>query len=465
MFRNLQLWSLCIGMAVSALGISAASIQAATTVTGWDFDDGTLQGWTLASASSIGPTGFDAVSRTFNGSGVQSWDPIGYLSQNPAAGFAAAPTPFLTERSSAQDAPVVLRSPTFQLYADGEISAHLLGGRPQPGSTPPSNFSDLTGPSINTTATPQANDTAYLGIALRRDSDGAYLLHKGRTSESSGGTAWQQLIFTQAELAPIIAGNPGAQFTLDLIDTAHGSFGNVTMDSVTIPAPPASSLVAGGGQWNVLKRDSATVTSLPTADALLALPDGDAGISAQFQTSAATINMHGSALHGHFPDNGSYPGGSADRFAMKITGQIEVLQAGDITFGFVANDGARLKINGVVVAQDEFFGDIACDNFGTINLTAGFHDVEFVMFETTGADTVELYVATTLGTFTSLNQSSFQLLEAALVPEPAGMMLMAQVLLGAALAGRRQGRGPLFFLARLGIRPSLTRRPNPPCSS
>ncbi len=105
------------------------------------------------------------------------------------------------------------------------------------------------------------------------------------------------------------------------------------------------------------------------------------------------------------------------------------------------------------------------DNFGTINLTAGFHDVEFVMFETTGADTVELYVATTLGTFTSLNHGSFQLLEAALIPEPAGMMLMAQVLLGAALAGRRQGRGPLFFLARLGIRPSLTRRPNPPCSS
>jgi hypothetical protein len=363
------------------------------------------------------------------------------MSKVPPAGFAAAPTPFLTERSNPQDAPVVLRSPTFLLQSSGEISAHLLGGIPQSQSVPPANFSDLSGPSIDTAASTAMNlDTSYQGLALRRDSDGAYLLHKARTTTSSGGTGWQQMIFSEAELAPIILANPGALFTLDLIDTAHGSFGNLTMDSVTIPAPAGNSLVDGGGQWTVMKRDSASVTSLATADALLALPNGDAGISAQFDATAAVINMHGSALHGHFPNNDPYPGGAADRFALQVTGQINVLQAGDITFGFVANDGARLRIDGNLVALDEFVGDTATDTLGTINLTAGLHTVELVLFETTGADTVELYIATSLGTFTSINQASFELLEPTLVPEPAGVALIGFGLLFAATAVRSRRR-------------------------
>jgi hypothetical protein len=224
-----------------------------------------------------------------------------------------------------------------------------------------------------------------------------------------------------------------------LIDTAHGSFSSVNLDTISIPVQAANSLVSGGGDWQILKRNSVSVTSLATADALLALPNGDPGITTEFQGTASLINIHGSGANGHFAQDIAYVGGTADRFAMRVTGKINVLQAGEITFGFFANDGGRLRVNGVLVAEDTF-ADLACDTLGTINLSAGLHDVEFVMFETTGADTLELYVATTLGTYTSLNQGSFELLQATPIPEPAGCILTCFAILGMVAVARRGNR-------------------------
>jgi hypothetical protein len=425
-----------VGIAIACV-VWSASAATAANFTGWDFDDGTLQGWTVIDPPTTGPTDYAALGRTiFTGTAlVKAWDPVGYMSHNPPAGYAvgsvnpAIPNPF-DDRSLFHDKPLVLRSPTFQIVSGGEISAALLGGNPGANAVPPANYSAVTGEAINT-AEPAPNDTSYFGIALRRVSDGAYLLHKSRTNANSGGTSWQQMTFTETELAPIITDNPGANFTLDWIDTGYGTFGNVTMDSVTIPATAGSSLLSGGGQWNILKRDVPSIAfdsmtgngGLASADAKLALPTGDPGITAEFTGSAPVINIHGEpagavAIHGHFGNDSAYLGGAVNQFAMKVTGKINVLQAGDITFGFVANDGGRLKIDGVLVAQDDFTGDIAGDILGTINLTAGLHDVEFVMYETTGADTWELFVATTLGTFTSINQASFELLSAASTAHP-----------------------------------------------
>jgi hypothetical protein len=393
-------------------------------ITGWDFEDGTLQGWTLASASTIGPTGYMAQAKWNATASPTAWDPLGYNSYDPDYGYAAAPSPFEPQRSHAQDAPIVLRSPTFALHGGGQIIANVLGGIPQPDSVAPSNFSVLSGPSIDTAAA-SGSDTSYQGLALRRNSDGAYLLHKARTSNSSNYNAWQQLTFTEAELATVSFENPGELFTLDLIDTAHGQFSSVNLDTVSLPVPAGSSLVSGGGQWQILKRNggSTAVTSLATADAFLALPSGDSAIITEHQGTASVINFHGSVANGHWGDDSTYLGGTADRFAMKITGKIDVVQSGEITFGFFANDGARLRIDGMPVAEDSFVGDLGCDIFGTINLTAGLHDVEFTMFETTGADTVELYVATSLGRFNSLNQAQFELLEPTAIPEPGSVVL------------------------------------------
>ena len=427
---------LCMILSV-ALGLSCCTVTVhATTITGWDFEDGTLQGWTMASTSTIGPTGYAATGKTDEPPLPETfWDPLGYNSKTPGFGFAAAPSPF-ADRALAQDAPLVLRSPTFELNSGGQIIAHLLGGIPGEVAVPPSNFSALSGPSISTSG----SDASYQGLALRRNSDGEYLLRKARTSTSSSYTGWQQVTFSEAELAGVIASNPGQLFTLDLIDTAHGTFSSLNLDTVSIPASTGNSLVSGGGQWQVLKRNSAAaVSNLAAADALLALPSGSAGITSENQGTTSLINYHGSGATGHFGQDNPYLGGTADNFAQRITGQINVLQTGAITFGFFANDGGRLRIDGTLVAQDDF-ADLAADTLGTINLTAGLHDLELVMFESTGADTVELYVATSLGVFTSLSQTSFELLTATSIPEPAGCALAGFGLLVMGLFGGRSNR-------------------------
>lgn len=395
----------------------------AATITGWDFDDGTLQGWTNVSTSTAttGPTHFVAMLESQGVSGG-AWDPLGYhATQNPNA-YMVGVTPFNTPsgiRDGAQNAPLVLRSPTFELHS-GQIMAHLLGGPTgtTTATTPPTNYSAISGAS--TTAA-----TKYLGIALRRDSDGAYLLHRSRTGSGST-SSWQQVTFSEADLMPIIAGNPaGTLYTLDLIDTAHGSFGTATLDTATIPSAPSTSVVAGGGQWSILeRRQSAALTNLGAADALLGLPTGDPGILSELQGSADFIDYlgSGSPANGIFGDDNAFLGGSGDRIAMLVTGLIEVVQPGPITFGFFANDGARLRINGNLVAEDNV-SDFGSEMLGTINLPAGLHTVEFTYFENGSGENVELFVATTNGTFTSMNQASFELLPAA-VPEPASCLLV-----------------------------------------
>jgi hypothetical protein len=417
-----------LGCALAICGlVFVPGPTALANFTGWDFEDGTLQGWTLVSASTIGPTGYDAVGRTFEPSattGLAFWDPHGYNSKDPKFGFSAAPTPF-EARAEPQDAPIVLRSPTFELHPGGQIIVHALGGMPGTGSTPPTNYSSLSGASINHLR--DGGDASYQGIALRRDSDGEYLLHKARTTNNSGYNGWQQLTFADSELAPIIASNPGALFTLDLIDTAHGVspdgfFGNLNIDTISIPMPTGTSLIQGGGLWTVRERvaNGTTIRNVADADALMALPLGDPGIGADFEYTAATINMHdGAQMNGHFGNDDFFVIGT-NNFAMSITGNINVLQGGDITFGFYSNGGGRLMINGQFVAQDNY-GDLASDTLGTINLNAGVHELEFLFFEDTGQETMELFVATTLGEFSSINDATFELLQATNLLPPEGV--------------------------------------------
>lgn len=133
----------------------------------------------------------------------------------------------------------VLRSPSFVLnngtnpsanmggFSPTEISFKLLAGRGT--ATGPSNFSVLPANSAN-----NAGDVAYLGVGLRRESDGAYLLW-GRRSANAQGNAWETVTWNAATLAAATASDPaGTLYTLDLIDAAHGSWGWMAMDSLTM---------------------------------------------------------------------------------------------------------------------------------------------------------------------------------------------------------------------------------------
>ncbi len=132
----------------------------------------------------------------------------------------------------------VLRSPSFTLdglnpaadsddFFPTEISFRLLAGMGS--STGPANFADLPAVTVN-----NAGNVAWLGVGLRRVDDDTYLLWGNRTSNAQG-SSWQTITWDAATLAAAIEGDaPGTLYTLDLIDAAHGSWGWVAMDSLTM---------------------------------------------------------------------------------------------------------------------------------------------------------------------------------------------------------------------------------------
>lgn len=396
----------------------------AGAISGWDFDDGTLQGWTnvLTSSDSTGPQEYEV--RSDPGSG--SWRPLGANSLGTSSGNEskmAAVTPF-GNRDRYQDGALLFRSPEFEL-ATGKVTAHLLGANPKGSAVAPNTVAEVQ------VITESSSSTGYVGIALRRTTDNSYVLHKSRAGITDSSSKWHQVDFTEVEIANLLATDPaGTKYTLDLIDWAGGnssgnssSWSSVALDTVTIPVAENNSLVNGGGEFSVVTRYAADTaySTLADADDLFALPSGDAAIASEHSGTAATIDIHDSGSTGHFANDDAFLGGGGNDIAIFVTGSIEVTSAGDITFGFFANDGGRLLIDGNLVAEDSV-ADRASDTFGTINLSAGFHSLEFIYFEDGGGNTVELFVATSNGTYTTLNDANFELLMAA-VPEPATLSI------------------------------------------
>ena len=109
-----------------------------------------------------------------------------------------------------------LRSPLFVLDASGDLNVTLFGGYPK-GTAP---TSDAAIPSAAT------NEGGWMGVALRRVSDGAFLLTK--TQPEPGSTV---VTFTQAELQDYV----GVSCTLDLINMDKGGWGWTGMNHVVIP--------------------------------------------------------------------------------------------------------------------------------------------------------------------------------------------------------------------------------------
>jgi len=174
----------------------------------YHFDGPDDQGWTDVLTSS-------APNANTDWNTVTSW-PRGPAERGDggvAPGTGANPNGW-NQRDGAND-PFVFRSPAFTLDT-GEISFYLFGGMPN--GPAPANFSDLgVGPR-----------TDFLGLALRDDSTGAYVIAKGKTGN---GDFWEKVTFTAAELAPYV----GGVYTLDLIDDKDDGWGWGLLDSVTVP--------------------------------------------------------------------------------------------------------------------------------------------------------------------------------------------------------------------------------------
>jgi len=149
---------------------------------------------------------------------------------------------------------------------------------------------------------------------------------------------------------------------------------------------------------------STSVGTLAAADAVLA---GTNRIG-NWTGTASTIAYNGSSAGGgHVTDTG-FPGGSGDNFALKATGIITIPTAGVWTFLTNSDDGARVKIDGVAVINDDTL-HATSDRLGTVTLTAGTHVIELVFFELGGGEAIELFAAP--GAQSSYN-SSFKLIGA-----------------------------------------------------
>ena len=237
---------ICGVLGAFALLLAVAPARSATLA--YDFNNGTLQGWhnrvwDPALNGGVGawfdlaanttdpyplvlqpPSGDDDV---FGNNGTQV-DPVGGNNDNHLN-------------------TLWLRSPQFSLDGSGDLTAQMARGKAH-GSAP-----------ANDTSVSYIADgsTGWKGVALRRVSDGAFVLAKPRTSE---GDTMVTVTFTTAELAPYV----GVHCTLDLINSEKGGWGWLSMDNVSIPGAlvlPAR-LVAASPSL-VLGSSSTVVASIP----------------------------------------------------------------------------------------------------------------------------------------------------------------------------------------------------------
>jgi glycerophosphoryl diester phosphodiesterase len=189
----------------------------------YGFLDGTLQGWKNVKQSPTGATGFIVDAETYGG-------------RTPAVLglFKVVHTPFLPGRDTYHHT-LVLRSPEFRLHglkSYQTIGFSLLGGT---GGTASAPASDGHLPAV-------AGASGFLGIALRRASDGRYLLSTSR-SATGQGEAWQRAAWDARAISAVIGNDsPDERYTLDLIDafgpdapSGTAPWGWIALDAVTIP--------------------------------------------------------------------------------------------------------------------------------------------------------------------------------------------------------------------------------------
>jgi len=192
----------------------------------YNFDDATFQTWTDVS---LGNTGSQGWSTTTGYGDVH----LGTNSIRSQYHDNAHPT-------------MILRSPSFTLNGNGDLIAWLAGGA--------GNVASLAGTAVSALPANSVNDGGFQGIALRNANTGLYVLSARRPGPNGqGGNSYIQVGFTAAQLAAL---DQAAAYTLDLVDSNHGSWAWTAMDTVTIPGN------LGGGSLPQIASFTATPTTI-----------------------------------------------------------------------------------------------------------------------------------------------------------------------------------------------------------
>jgi glycerophosphoryl diester phosphodiesterase len=202
-----------------------------------DFTPPSLDGWTrIAPNGAVGEIAFHSTNHTF-GNRIYWGTP-----EDTAGGVIVTDVTGAADYRSGAHPSAILRSPAFTLdgvvahspltndFQVEHISFRLLGG--MGAQMGPSNAADVPVASVNQ---PQGNFLGWLGVALRRDSDGEYLIWGRRSAngQSNSGAGWQMIQWDKSILSAAIADDPpGTLYTLDLIDAAHGDWGWIALGEV-----------------------------------------------------------------------------------------------------------------------------------------------------------------------------------------------------------------------------------------
>jgi hypothetical protein len=139
------------------------------------------------------------------------------------------------------------------------------------------------------------------------------------------------------------------------------------------------------------------VRAVSSATRLNIMTEAIAALAGQNQSRTVThsgvsvINYHETGREANFGDSLAFPIGGND-FAMEIHGKLQVMRPGTYTLGVTSNDAASLSLNGQVLFADAERHPTR-DTFVTVELTAGMHDVQMVMFQRLGSAILEFYYA------------------------------------------------------------------------
>jgi hypothetical protein len=136
------------------------------------------------------------------------------------------------------------------------------------------------------------------------------------------------------------------------------------------------------------------VTTLAAADAVVANPANRVGSGLY-----STFNSADQSPLGFYPNDDKPPGFFAannDHFAVTGSGFLKVVTEGDYKFASLTDDGAQLRIDGAGVIVDDtlhtafYPQDVKYSPL--VHLTAGFHPIDFLYFESIGVAGGELFL-------------------------------------------------------------------------